>query len=152
MGSPGSPGVGPWIVQTLRRAGWAPAAVFAAHVVASKGFDAYRHVPHFDVPMHLLGGVAIAYFFHAGSRLGSAAGVLAPYHRLTHGLLVFGLTCATAVFWEFAEFLADRYLGTNMQGGDLNDTLLDLLLGMCGGLALLAAAWACGRLPAGERA
>jgi hypothetical protein len=135
---------------TLRQAAWAPIAVFLAHAAASKGFDVYDRYPDFDVPMHLLGGVAIAYWFHVASLRGSDFGVLGRPHRLTHCLLVFGMTCVAAVFWEFAEFLSDHYLGTGMQGGDLNDTLLDLLLGLVGGCVFLVGAWIAGRLPRAE--
>jgi hypothetical protein len=130
---------GRWLVQTMRDAAWAPILVLALHLVASKLLNAYAIWPDLDVPMHFAGGIAIAYFFHIMSRLGSSCGVLGPFHRLTQCLLVFGLTSAAAVGWEFAEFLADRYFGTRMQLGDLNDTLKDLLLGIAGGSSFLVA-------------
>lgn len=135
-----------WCIRTLLRAGWAPIVVFTAHMLASKVFHVYHQFPNFDIPMHLSGGLAIAYFFHVGSRQGSTLKVLGPYHVVTHCLLVFSLSCTAAVFWEFAEFLSDRYLGTRMQAGDLNDTLLDILLGMVGALIWLLVAGICGRL------
>jgi len=130
-----------WLFSALRQAGWAPASVYVVHVVAARGFRAYQRFPQFDVPMHLLGGVAIAYFFHTAALNGARLGCLAPYHRLTHLILVFGLTCAAALGWEFWEFLSDRYLGSHSLG-DRNDTLLDLLLGVLGGVSfLIAATW-----------
>lgn len=135
-----------WLARTLRDAAWAPMLVLAFHLIASKIFDAYSAWPDLDVPMHLIGGIASAYWFHTASLHGSACSVLGPFHRLTHCLLVIGLTCAAAMGWEFAEFLSDRYLGTRMQCGDLNDTLLDMFLGMVGGIAFLTAAWTRGRL------
>lgn len=47
----------------LIEAGWFPSLVFLLHCVLSLAFDAYDRAPSLDVPMHLLGGVAIAYFF-----------------------------------------------------------------------------------------
>ena len=128
--------VAAWLWSTLWQAGWAPAAVFVLHRVAS-GLRAYDHYPDLDVPMHLAGGVAIAYFFHTASVNGSRRRVLGPYHRLTHVILVFALVGTAAVCWEFAEFLSDRYLGTNAQGGSLDDTLKDMALGMVGGAGFL---------------
>jgi uncharacterized membrane protein YphA (DoxX/SURF4 family) len=84
----------------------------------------------------LLGGVAIAYFFHRSSIAASSHGVIGPFHRITHIVLVFALTCAATVFWEFAEFTSDRYHGTHAQI-DLEDTMGDMLLGICGGVVLI---------------
>lgn len=38
---------------------------FALHMIATKGFEAYLHLPWLDIPMHFFGGVAIAYFLAA---------------------------------------------------------------------------------------
>ncbi len=56
---------------------------------------------------------------------------------LLRWILLFALACTAAVFWEFAEWIADRYLGTHCQMNDLYDTLLDLLMGVLGALAFL---------------
>jgi len=112
--------------------------VFVMHVIASLGFDAYDSYPRLDIPMHFLGGVSIAYFFHRASLAASAHGLLGRFHRVTHIVLVFALTCTATVFWEFAEFVTDRYLRTNAQIG-LDDTLKDMFFGTCGGVALLIA-------------
>jgi len=125
-----------WAWDALRHGGWAPVVIFGSHVIAVKWFDAYTPYPRLDVPMHFLGGVAIAYFFHCASLAASAHGIIGPFHRVTHPLLVFALTCTAAVFWEFAEFLTDRFLHTQAQLG-LQDTLGDMLLGISGGLTLV---------------
>jgi len=125
-----------WIVSTTREAAWAPLLVFGLHVLASRVFHAYALVPALDIPMHFLGGVAIAFFYHRASINASAAGLQAPLQASTHRLLVFSLTGTTTVFWEFAEFISDRYFGTHAQLG-LQDTLGDMLLGIAGGLFFL---------------
>jgi hypothetical protein len=125
-----------WSWQAIRRGGIPALALFSFHVIASQGFDAYERFPPLDIPMHFLGGVVIAYFFHRASLAASTHGIIGPYHRVTHMILVFALTCAATVFWEFAEFLADRYFDTHAQLG-LDDTLGDMLLGICGGITLL---------------
>ena len=126
----------PWSIEAIRRGGLPAIALFTFHVIASRGFDAYDRFPPLDIPMHFLGGVVIAYFFHRASLAASSHGIIGPFHRVTHTLLVFALTCTATVFWEFAEFLADRFFGAHAQLG-LDDTLGDMLLGICGGITLL---------------
>jgi len=82
--------------------------------------------------MHFFGGFVIAYFFHRASIAASSHGIFGPFHRVTHTVLVFALR----VFWEFAEFMGDRFFGLHSQLG-LDDTLGDMLLGICGGVLLL---------------
>lgn len=120
---------------SLKLAGlWKPAlipgGVFLLHVVLSLGFGIYERWPRWDVPMHVAGGVAIAYFLARALRV-----VFGEIEAGPSAVMVFCAATTTAVLWEFAEFLTDRYLGTKAQGG-LPDTLKDLLLGMAG-----AAAW-----------
>ena len=125
-----------WSFQAVRQGGAPAIAVFLIHVVATRGFDAYSHLPWLDIPMHFVGGMAIAYFFHRASISASECGLIGPFHPVTHAVLIVSLTCTAAVFWEFAEFIADRF-GLHVQLG-LEDTLGDMFLGICGGIVLLA--------------
>jgi len=54
-------------------------------------------------------------------------------------LLIFALTGTATVFWEFAEFFSDQLFATHAQLG-LGDTLLDMALGIGGGITYLTAA------------
>ncbi len=126
------------IKKSLREAGWAPALVFAVHAIAAMVFDIYSHMPRFDIPMHFTGGAAMAYFLHRLFINASLMDIIAPYHALTHRILVLTGTITVAVFWEFAEFILDETMGTVTQAG-LGDTLGDLLFGILGaGLFLLS--------------
>jgi len=119
-----------------RLGGWMPASVFALHVVLHEVFNAYATVPGLDIPMHVAGGLAIAlvarrvFDWMWSPPLGQAPVVI-------RYLFVVGLTALAAVVWEFAEFLSDHYLGTRVQTG-LEDTLLDMAMGLVGGLGYLA--------------
>jgi hypothetical protein len=124
------------ILATAREAAWAPLLVFSTHIVLSRVCGLYGPYPDIDIPMHFAGGVAIAWFLHRAAANAAQAGWLAPVHVATHLLLVQALVGSTTVLWEFAEYYSDRYLGTHAQGG-LEDTLLDMGLGGCGGAALL---------------
>jgi hypothetical protein len=89
--------------------------------------------------MHFFGGIAIAYFFSHAYRAAEELDLLGRPSAILYVVTVLALVCSATVFWEFAEFLADRYLSTHMQGG-LEDTLGDMLVGILGGLAFLAGA------------
>jgi len=127
-----------WSTGALFEAGWAPAAVFVLHLLLSRALRLYVAHPTADIAMHLLGGLAIAFFFWRASVLASEAGVIGGINRTGIGVVVFGLTCAAAVFWEFAEYLSDHYCGTKSQLG-LSDTLGDMLCGIAGGSAFVFA-------------
>jgi hypothetical protein len=127
-----------WSIAALFEAGWAPAAVFVFHLLLARVLRLYLAHPTVDIAMHFLGGLAIAFFFWRTSVHASKAGVIGGINRTGIGVVVFGLTCAAAVFWEFAEYLSDRYFGTNTQLG-LSDTLGDMLCGIVGGSVFVAA-------------
>ena len=109
-----------------------PIFVLAAHFFLLLFSNIYSVFPWFDIPMHFIGGMAVSitYFLTLGYLQKR------NYLRMS-GIIkiifVFALVSLTAVFWEFFEFLAEYFTGLNLQG-DLNDTMLDLFLGVLGGL------------------
>ena len=126
-----------WAITSLRRAGWAPVLVFAIHIAAILGLDIYNRFPEFDIPMHFAGGAAIAYFFGACYREAAHRGLLGQPSAIVFPPMILGLTSVAAVVWEFAEFIADQQFGMHTQPS-LSDTLLDLLMGLSGGLVVIA--------------
>ena len=129
-----------WIdaaIEAARRAIWLPGLVFVTHVVATRVFHVYDVYPDLDIPMHLLGGFAIAFFIEASIATFMRRGLIPDPGRVTRSVLLFALVVTATVFWEFSEYLSDRYLGTRAQPG-LEDTLLDMLLGTVGGLIFMA--------------
>lgn len=134
------------LAEIARRLAWAPATVLAAHVVlAHADGDLYRRWPWLDVPVHLAGGAAVAYLVAGGLAILGRRGLIACPDPAVRAALSLSATCAAAMLWEIAEWLADRGLGTRYQPG-LDDTVLDMALGLAGALALLAGRWAQGRL------
>ncbi len=121
------------------RAGWFPTLVFLIHVVISRVLNGYILYPPLDIPMHFLGGVAIAFFFSRCLAMVPESAISGTPRHLAQALLVFALTGTATVFWEFAEFFSDRLFGTRAQLS-LEDTLLDMALGVAGGLAYLVSA------------
>lgn len=121
-----------WIAATLRESGWAPLGVVAFYLIglAFGWFDLY---PPLDMPTHVMGGAAVTYFFRSAIRNSQKfIGDIPPLVQI-----LFGFTCTgtTAVLWEFYENAFDFLFGTHMVRG-LEDTIMDLLMGLLGALAL----------------
>lgn len=120
------------IIYSLKKAAWAPILVFTTHIVMIYVFNMYSYFPNFDIPMHFIGGVAISYFF-VYLVIGSIEdNYLGKSNLFVLMLIVLMLTATTTIFWEFLEWLSDYFFKTPMQVS-LNDTLLDMLLGILGG-------------------
>ena len=105
--------------------GWAPIVVAAAFLaVSGTGLGA-----RYDYVFHAAGGAAFAYFIW---RCAALVPSLSKRVRDTQQI-VFAFTgaCLVAVLWEVAEFGADQWLGTTLQGG-LLETLRDLAFGAIG--------------------
>lgn len=127
-----------WICRAVLAAGWAPALVFLAHLLAAGDMNAYGHFPELDIPMHFFGGVAIGFFFWRALAIGEAESMLGYLSEFGRSLFTLALVCSAAVGWEFLEWSSDAVGFSHAQGG-LADTLLDMLLGIAGGGAFLVA-------------
>lgn len=124
-----------WLLPSIRRAGWAPAALFGFYLVASLVCNAYPVYSWLDSVTHFSGGAALSYFLL--DLVDSADDFIGAIPRPVRMALVFACVSALAVFWEFYEFLCDHLLGTTMQFG-LADTMSDLFFGMLGSVVYLA--------------
>ena len=114
-----------WIISTLRESAWAPLSVVGFYSVglALHLFDIY---PPLDIPTHLMGGVAITYFYRSVIR--NSQKLVGDIPLPVQVIFAFTCTGTTTVFWEFYENFADHFLGTHMVRG-LEDTIMDLILG-----------------------
>ena len=108
--------------QAFLRAAWAPLTVLTVSLVAAGQFDLYRRVQWLDIPMHFVGGIALAYFFRAFG-----------FRRR----ICFALAVAGAVAWEWSEALADAWLGAQLTHGTA-DLLRDLLFSALGAACYVA--------------
>ena len=121
-----------WIVDTLREAAWAPLGVLGFYGIglALGIFDSF---PFLDIPTHLAGGIAIAYFYRVAIRHSQKLVGQIPFPIQ----LLLGFTSAgtTTILWEFYENILDFFLGTQMVRG-LEDTIVDLFVGLLGALVL----------------
>lgn len=121
-----------WIVITLKESAWAPLSVFGFYLFGL-AFRLYDLYPILDVPTHFMGGVTITYFYR--SLIRNSQGIVGDIPLPIRILFAFTCTGTTAVFWEFYENFADRFLGTHMVRG-LEDTIMDFVLGISGALVL----------------
>ena len=96
----------------------------------------YDRHPWLDIPMHVLGGVFIAYSFSLAVTYFQERKILSELNVLTRSVFLFALTSAATVIWEFGEFTLDFFFDTVAQAS-LEDTMLYMFLGLVGGTALI---------------
>lgn len=96
-------------------------------------FGVYYTYPWIDIPMHFLGGFAIALLVLLIMPLLNRMRVLSVSHFLVRFAIVIAFVALAAVLWEFMEFGLDFFFGVHNQGG-LNDTMGDFFLGLFGGM------------------
>ena len=116
----------------LREALWAPALIVLVAVVLA-------HVPRppdWWWLLHIAGGAALAYCYLRAIAI--ARPKLGALRAAGAYLLAFALACTTALGWEIGEFAVDQIAGTTLQQGNY-DTMSDLILGVVGAAAYLAA-------------
>ena len=121
-----------WILVTLRAAAWAPLSIICFYLIAL-ALHLFDLFPPLDIPSHLLGGVAITYFYR--SAIKNSQSILGNIPLPIQILLAFTATGTTAVLWEFYENIFDFLFHTHMVLG-LFDTLKDLFDGIMGALVL----------------
>jgi len=121
-----------WIIATLRESVWAPLSIFGFYLIGL-AFHLYKIFPPLDIPTHFMGGVVIAYFYR--SAIKNSQNVVGDIPLPIQTLLAFTAAGTTTILWEFCENFLDSFFGTNMVRG-LEDTLVDLFLGLLGALIL----------------
>ena len=96
----------------------------------------YEWYPWLDIPMHVLGGVLITYSFSLAMTYFHERKILSELNVFSRSVFLFSLTSSATVIWEFGEFTLDFFFDTVAQAG-LEDTMLDMFLGLVGGTALI---------------
>ena len=122
-----------WLFVTFRETAWAPIGVICFYAIGL-AFDWYDRFPPLDIPSHFLGGAAITYFY--GSAIRNSQNIVGNIPALIQSLFAFTCTGTTIIFWEFYENVLDFLLGTKMVRG-LEDTIIDMFVGLMGALVLL---------------
>ena len=110
-----------------------PIIVFLVHLIASAMLNLYTIFPNLDIPFHYAGGLSIAYASTQILSYLEKEKIIATLNRVVFLILILSLTATATVFWEFAEFIGDTLLGTNIQVG-LANTMQDQFMGILGGI------------------
>jgi hypothetical protein len=115
---------------TLAKIAIGPLLVLAIHLMADV-FGWYEKIFWLDMPMHFIGGMAIAmssfYFLKYAEVSSKQVGI-----KLLTLLLILALTALAAIAWEILEFGMDRIFSTTLQPS-VYDTMKDLAFGLIGG-------------------
>jgi len=90
----------------------------------------YSRWEWFDIPMHIIGGFAIVYSFILVLRKLDKKIIIKD--RFIEILIIMGLFALVAIFWEFYEYV--MHIIINVKQNSLEDTLLDFMFGLIGGL------------------
>jgi len=110
-----------------------PALVLLAHGIASNVLDLYRVFPNLDIPFHFMGGFSIAYTSMQVLAYLEREKITVVLNKVVFLVLILALTATATVFWEFAEFIGDKLLDTNIQIS-LANTMQDQFMGILGGV------------------
>ena len=125
-----------WVICSFKHGAWAPVIIFSIHIIAIFVFHVYDYFLSFDIPMHFIGGMAITYFFIESVICAMNTQIIGRPSIIGLILIIFLLTCTTTIFWEFAEWIMDKVFLIHVQVS-LEDTLLDMLLGILGGIVMI---------------
>ena len=120
----------------------APAIVFAIHLFAIN-FYFYSLIPNLDIPMHFIGGMAIAVTVICLMNVVEKEKLAAFKSHFVRAVLLIALVSMSASFWEISEFIVDTSWGFNLQYS-LQDTMKDMILGLIGG-SIVVISWAYGK-------
>jgi hypothetical protein len=108
-----------------------PMVVFLVHL-AAKGMGLYERFPNIDMPFHYMGGLSIAYTASRILLYLELEKITRTRNQVIFLVLLLSLTATATVWWEFAEFISDRFLHTSLQPSIAN-TMQDQFLGILGG-------------------
>jgi hypothetical protein len=109
-----------------------PIIVLLSHLIASKVLNLYQLFPNMDIPSHYIGGLSIAYTSTQILSYLEKEKIYTTLNKVVFLVLIFSLAATSTVFWEFAEFIGDQLLDTNIQVS-LANTMQDQFMGILGG-------------------
>lgn len=115
-------------------------AFIFASMFSGEVLGMYGRIWPWDDAMHfvsgLLIGLAVMFWLVLSVRRQKRFYVSVWFEALT----IFCISATIAVVWEVVEFASDQIFGTFSQGKDLEDTMMDLVYGLVGGL-IMGTAW-----------
>ncbi len=119
-----------------------PAIIFILHVFAMK-FYFYSSIPHLDIPMHFMGGMAMAASAILLINYVEKIKLITIKNNIVRAIILITFVSAIACYWEIYEFLVDTFWGLSLQMG-VFDTMKDLLIGITGSIIVITS-WSFGK-------
>lgn len=123
-------------ISILLRIFFAPFIVLGAHIFFVFIVRVYEFWPSFDILMHFLGGVSIAYGAWILFGILKRRKLFLYVPKLLEVFFLVAITSLAAVLWEFFEFTGGYIFGISSLQINLPDTIADLALGILGGMAM----------------
>lgn len=113
---------------------------FAAFITAASfvgsALGGYGAIPNWDTIVHIYSGTLLAWFGFIVANSAEAS-IKKPLPLWFKNTVAFMTPLAFAAAWEIYEFSSDRLLGTSMQAGGLEDTIVDMLAALLGAVVAL---------------
>ncbi len=109
----------------------APIALLVIHTLVTI-FGYYESYWWLDIPMHFLGGIAIAASAYFLLQHFQELNQYSNSSKILQFLIIVSIVALSAVAWEVMEFSLDFYYLTEMQP-TVQDTMKDLSIGLIGG-------------------
>ncbi len=109
-------------------------AIFlTASSLVGSALGGYRFIPLWDTIVHLYSGMVLAWF---GFILADdVEGIIKkPLPLWFRNLVAIMVPLAFGTLWEIYEFVSDNTIGTNMQVGGLEDTIVDMSAAVVGAI------------------
>jgi len=114
---------------------------FAIFITASSlvgsALGGYATIPNWDTIVHVYSGTLLAWFGFVIAGWAEAS-MKKPLPLWFKNIVAFMTPLALASVWEIYEYASDVFLGTKMQAGGLEDTIVDMVAALLGaGVALI---------------
>jgi len=109
-----------------------PIFIFILYIFLLFFSNIYEVFPWFDIPLHFIGGFAVGHSYFLILNFLQKKNYLKT-NSIVRIIFILSLVSLTALFWEFFQYFAEYLTGLGLQG-DLDDTILDLIMGVFGGL------------------
>jgi hypothetical protein len=119
-----------------------PAIILLLHIFAMK-FYFYSSIPHLDIPMHFMGGMAMATSAILLINYVEKIKIITIKNNFVRAIILVTFVSAIACYWEIYEFIFDTFWGSSLQMG-VFDTMKDLLIGITGSIIVITS-WSFGK-------
>jgi hypothetical protein len=123
-------------ISDILKIGAFPFFVFMLGYSLETGWTAYHnHILWWpNRVVHFLGGLSMAVSGYFILKLIKKWKLINASNRIIDFLIIFLFVSSITVFWEFYEFVSDKYFYTNAQP-DVNDVMMDQIMGVLGAIS-----------------